>query len=337
MKIPHPIQYQGSKRNLAPRILPYFPRNIRKLVEPFAGSAAITLAAAEKQLAQSYVINDANHALVELWREIIAHPENLAERYERVWQRQHEHGDPIAWFNRVRADFNRHRRPEFFLFLLARCVKASVRYNADGEFNQSADKRRQGTLPATMREQLLGASYLLRNRVKCAHCDYREILRAATFRDLVYMDPPYQGVSRKRDSRYLLGVDFAGFVEALTELNERNISYIVSYDGRTGAKTYGPPLPDHLHLELVELHAGRSSQATLLGRTDETVESLYLSPALKKRLENSPFSYAPSQPRQLTLIEEPREKKYERLRKDSINAGQPLPTLVKDILDRRPQ
>ncbi len=312
MKIPHPIPYQGSKRTLAPRILPYFPRNIRKLIEPFAGSAAITLAVAEKQLAQSYVINDANRALIELWREIVDHPENLAEKYAAVWRHQHEHGDPIAWFNRVRADFNRTGRPELFLFLLARCVKASVRYNAAGEFNQSADKRRHGTLPATMREQLLGASYLLRSRVKCEHRDYREVLRAATPRDLVYLDPPYQGVSRKRDSRYLLGVDFAQFVEALTELNERNISYIVSYDGRTGVKTYGPPLPDHLRLELVELHAGRSSQATLLGRTDETVESLYLSPALKDRLEDSPFNYTPSQPRQLALLEEPREKKMKR-------------------------
>lgn len=312
MKIPHPIPYQGSKRSLAPRILPYFPAGIRKLIEPFAGSAAITLAAAEKQLAQSYVINDANRALIDLWREIIEHPERLAGKYERIWQQQHAHGDPIAWFNQVRSDFNRTGRPEFFLFLLARCVKAAVRYNAKGEFNQSPDKRRHGTLPATMRELLLGASYLLRNRAALEHRDYREILRAATPRDLVYMDPPYQGVSRKRDSRYLTGVDFSEFSEALAELNERGVSYIVSYDGRTGAKSYGPPLPQFLNLELIELHAGRSSQATLLGRNDETVESLYLSPALAARLGSAPFTYVARLPEQLALLEEPRAKKKKR-------------------------
>lgn len=36
-KIPHPIQYQGSKRNLAPMILRYFPENVETLIEPFAG------------------------------------------------------------------------------------------------------------------------------------------------------------------------------------------------------------------------------------------------------------------------------------------------------------
>ena len=45
--LPHPIQYQGSKRNLAPVILRYFPKGFNRLVEPFAGSAAISIAADE--------------------------------------------------------------------------------------------------------------------------------------------------------------------------------------------------------------------------------------------------------------------------------------------------
>lgn len=307
MKIPHPIPYQGSKRSLAPRILTYFPSDVRTLIEPFAGSAAITLAAAEKQLATRFLINDANVALIELWREILAHPERLADRYEKLWNRQHV--DRPAFYNRVRADFNRSKEPGHFLFLLARCVKAAVRYNGNGEFNQSPDRRRCGTLPATMREQLLGAAYLLRARTTCEHRDYREILARATPQDLVYMDPPYQGVSRQRDSRYLLGVDFAEFVEALADLNARGISYLVSYDGRTGAKTYGPALPAFLRLELVELHAGRSSQATLLGRADETIESLYLSSALKSRLGSAPFAYPEAKDVQLALLESPRREK----------------------------
>jgi len=46
MGIPHPIPYQGSKRNLAPDIMRYFPADVDTLIEPFAGSAAITLTAA---------------------------------------------------------------------------------------------------------------------------------------------------------------------------------------------------------------------------------------------------------------------------------------------------
>jgi hypothetical protein len=60
----------------------------------------------------------------------------------------------------------------------------------------------------------------------------------------------------------------------------------VSYDGRTGEKVHGRRLPGHLQLQLVELEAGRSSQATLLGRAEITFESLYLSRALAERLRS---------------------------------------------------
>ncbi|MGO8699786.1 MAG: hypothetical protein ACLQVY_18960 [Limisphaerales bacterium] len=63
---------------------------------------------------------------------------------------------------------------------------------------------------------------------------------------------------------------------------------ILSYDGRSGNRSYGKPLPAKLHLKLVEIEAGRSSQATLLGRKEMTVESLSLSPALADELEAQP-------------------------------------------------
>ena len=55
--------------------------------------------------------------------------------------------------------------------------------------------------------------------------DYREILKIARSGDLVYMDPPYQGTSNQenpRDNRYIQGVQFDDFVEALRDLNMDN-------------------------------------------------------------------------------------------------------------------
>ena len=86
--VPHPIPYQGSKRNLAPVILSYFPQHVSRLVEPFAGSAAISLAAAYRRLAGSFLINDAHTAVIDLWREIIDRPEELAVKYSRLWRAQ---------------------------------------------------------------------------------------------------------------------------------------------------------------------------------------------------------------------------------------------------------
>ena len=121
--------------------------------------------------------------------------------------------------------------------------------------------------------------------------------------DIIYMDPPYQGVCGNRDTRYLESVQFCEFVDALEKLNARNIRYIVSYDGRTGEKSYGKLLPDELNLTLIELDAGRSSQSTLLGRRDITIESLYLSPALTDELAHVPTLYRYTRGEQLCLME----------------------------------
>jgi DNA adenine methylase len=306
MKVPHPIPYQGSKRNLAPAILGYFPPHIATLIEPFAGSAAITLAAAARRLAGRYVIADLNEPLVGLWRAIIESPEKLASQYESLWRAQH--ADRRLYYDKIREEFNRTGKPDRFLYLLARCVKASVRYNAGGEFNQSPDNRRMGAAPETMRLHVLGASHLLRGKTACVAGDYKEVLARATPDDLVYLDPPYQGVCGERDPRYLQGVLFHEFVEVLETLNYRDIKYLVSYDGRTGERVHGRRLPEDLRLHHVELPAGRSSQATLLGRAEITIESLYLSPALAESL--NPACRCPRHaPKQLALLEEKAKSK----------------------------
>lgn len=280
MRVPHPIPYQGSKRRIADLIVRCFPAGVETLLEPFAGSAAVSLAAALRNQAKRFWLNDVNAPLMALWDMIINEPERIGKEYANVWRAQE--GQERAYYNAVRDEFNRCHAPGHLLFLLTRCVKASVRYNANGDFNQSPDNRRRGTLPSTMFRQITGASILLRGRTTVTAGDYRVALARAGRSDLIYMDPPYQGVCGKRDPRYVQNLAFNEFVEALEELNERRLWYIVSYDGRTGDKAFGRTLPPSLGLTHWEIEVGRSSQATLLGRSDTTFESLYLSPTLSE-------------------------------------------------------
>ena len=283
--VPQPIPYQGSKRQIAPTILQHFPATISRLVEPFAGSAALSIAAAASRRASRFWINDAHSPLIKLWRQIIHRPDELADTYTLLWNDQS--GCEREYFNKVRNRFNKEHAPGDFLYLLARCVKAAIRYNANGEFNNTPDNRRKGARPAEMRRRLCGTSALLRERTRLTAWDYRTVLDACTEEDLVYMDPPYQGVCGSRDQRYLPKVNHDEFCHELAKLNAQCIMFAVSYDGRTGTKTYGKPLPDFLQLTRLEICAGRSTQATLLGRTDMTYESLYLSPALTPSLKRA--------------------------------------------------
>ena len=298
MKASHPFPYQGSKRNIASDILQYFPSSINTLFEPFAGSAAISIAAAMRGRAKRFYINDLNKALMDLIKKIVEEPEIIADQYVTLWTSQLD--NPRLYYDDIREKFNLTGRSDYLLYLLARCVKGSIRYNANGEFNQSPDNRRKGMRPKTMRENILGVSHLLKGKSIFSSRNYRDVLELPTQDDLVYMDPPYQGVCGNRDTRYLAGIQFYEFVAELEELNNKRIRFIISYDGRTGEKMHGKKLPDHLELTHIEIEAGRSSQETLLGRNASTVESLYLSPALIDEIGNS-LLIAPKQ-KQLGLV-----------------------------------
>jgi DNA adenine methylase len=284
--VPQPFPYQGSKRQLAKEIAACLPPKCKRLIEPFAGSAAVSLATAYLRRARYFFINDAHKPLMKLWKKIINESEELAQEYKSLWLAQVGH--EREFYDWVRERFNESTEPHYFLYLLARCVKAAVRYNGDGKFNNSPDNRRLGMRPETMSQNIRHACALLRGRVRLACQDYRQILAEATPEDIVYMDPPYQGVCATRDHRYCAGVDFESFVESLSDLNRRGIAYLVSYDGRTGEKVHGRPLPAALKLIRLDIEVGRSTQATLLGRKETTIESLYLSSDLLARLGGVP-------------------------------------------------
>lgn len=290
MKIPHPIPYQGSKRNLAADILRFFPQKIDRLIEPFAGSAAISIASAYYFKANKFIVNDINEPLINLWDKIVNEPQTIIRDYHHIWNNQL--GNEEEFYYQIRDCFNQTKEPKYLLFLLAKCVKAAVRYNAEGNFNQSPDKRRKGRLPENMRFDILNVSNLLKDKVSFYSVDYEKILDMATENDLVYMDPPYQGTAKNGGFRYMEDLNHENFVISLYKLNKRNIPFILSYDGRTDNKTYGEELPKELNLHKIEIDAGRSSIATLHSRNERTYEAVYISDNLasishiNKRIES---------------------------------------------------
>ncbi len=76
--------------------------------------------------------------------------------------------------------------------------------------------------------------------------------------------------------RCLIGRVHPKIIDGLSVLNNRRIPFVLSYDGSCGDKSYGEPLPQTIARRIL-LDVGRSSQATLNGRDDVTIESLYVS------------------------------------------------------------
>lgn len=300
MKLPHPIQYQGSKRNLAPIILKYFPAKVERVVEPFAGTAAISIASAYRGFASKYLLNDYNKSLIQLLELIVKKPKEIADFYNSLWNEQHNNS--INHYYLVREKFNKSNDPRLLLYLLSRCVKGSIRYNSEGYFNQSPDKRRKGARPDNMKENIYGVSFLLKGKTTFMCLDYKELLPYIKESDLVYMDPPYQGVCGDKDQRYCSSIDYNEFILFLDELNKKKVPFLISYDGKCGNKSYGNYLPNELNLSRIEIEAGRSTQATLLGKKDVTYESLYLSESLLYLIKKIPKNYKKPAVKQIPLF-----------------------------------
>lgn len=280
-----PIPYQGSKRSLSPTICEYFPPKIDILYEPFAGSAAISLYAASKGLANNFVIGDVYEPLMNIWEMIIHQPASLARGYRLIWNEQFK--EPSTHFKKIKELYNETFDPVLLLYLIARCVKNAIRFNRLGYFTQSCDKRRTGMKPDRLERTIYATNKLLRGRVKIFKGDFQDCIKSANHNDLIYMDPPYHGTTYGKDKRYASGLKREILIENLMNLNANGIPFVLSYDGRTGDKVYSTPLPSSINAHHLEIYAGRSAQATISGYAKNTYESLYVSNLIRNDFKNS--------------------------------------------------
>lgn len=279
-----PFPYQGSKRKIADQILDRLQIKPKRIIEPFAGSAALTIAAASKQLCSSFVINDSYEPLMKLWKLIVDEPSVVINGYTELWNAQLN--DPKLFYIETRKQFNADNDPIKLLYLINRSVKGAVRFNSRGEFNQSADNRRLGKTPGRLLKDINTISYLLKDKTSFVSKDYSYVLKKAKRTDFIYMDPPYLGTSSGKDHRYHQSLDLERFIQNLEILNNQQINYMVSFDGKTGNKTYGRELPKFLELERININGGVSTQGTLNGKRVYTTESLYISSGLQRSLVN---------------------------------------------------
>jgi DNA adenine methylase len=280
---PHPFPYQGSKRKIAEQIIDKCDlSNIDCVIEPFAGTSAITLALLQNGFVEYAVINDKNAHIAGLWQKICSDPVELCDGYEQLWIDQQS--DPKRFFLESREKLNTEYSPEIFLYILARIVKGAVRYSKKGVFTQSADNRRLGMNPKRMRQNILAVSKLISGRIEVHNLCYTDpdLYGRSGKSSLIYLDPPYQGVSFTNDTRYIDGVPYEEFVEYLNERFPANPNIVVSYDGMVGEKVYGRQLPTTLPFDHYFINAGTSSQETLVGRSSTTLESLYVSRSIAR-------------------------------------------------------
>ena len=260
------IKWSGSKRKIAPvlsRLLPeatcYF--------EPFVGSGAML----PFRPCPKGVAGDIIPELIALWVKIRDVPDEVIEEYECRWKRLQTEGH-TAYYE-IRNDFNTTRNAHDFLFLTRTCVNGLIRFNHNGDFNNSLHHSRPGIAPGRLRKLVFQWSYAIQD-VTFLAADYRNTLETAGKNDLVFLDPPYEGTRGRYQPK---AFDFDDFFSELERLNQLEAKWILTLDGNAGKRKYATSIPNVLYQVQLGLTTGNSPFTKLMKTSlDSVVESVYL-------------------------------------------------------------
>ncbi len=163
------IKWTGSKHRVAPILADLLP-SAPRYFEPFVGSGAMLPFRPSKTAVAGDIIPE----LVQLWQLIRDEPAQVIKAYQQRWQRLQNEGHTIYYD--IRRDFNSSRNPFDFLFLTRTCVNGLIRFNKNGDFNNSFHLTRPGIAPHRL-DKLIQQWSVAIQQIDFVVSDYRQTLK----------------------------------------------------------------------------------------------------------------------------------------------------------------
>lgn len=184
------VRYPGGKRAMLRFLSQFLPKASQytgRFIEPFVGGAAVFLYANPKRA----VLSDSNPELIDLYKGINQDPVGVWQRYSAFGPTKTDYLEVRSW---KADDLSPTERAARLLYLNRTCFKGNWRHNAKGEFNvgYGGQSRRWA-----ISEQLLKdvARALSSADLSCA--DFEETIEMASYRDFLFLDPPYKPGDRQ--------------------------------------------------------------------------------------------------------------------------------------------
>lgn len=186
------IKWVGGKWRLRHELMALMPPGVEHMqhVEPFVGGGALFFA---KRPGRAFLC-DINQDLVDAYEAVRDKPHSLI-RMLQILSRNHskDHYYAVRERYNARAYFSLSEKAAMFVYLNKTCFNGLYRVNRRGEFNVPMGSYKNPRILDT--EGLLAASEALRD-VVLHHGSFENTLEYATSGDFVYLDPPYEPLSR---------------------------------------------------------------------------------------------------------------------------------------------
>lgn len=260
------IKWSGSKRSQTEQILSHFPKEIQTYYEPFIGGGSVLYGVLKNNLCNKAIASDICKPLIDLWNIIISDHNSLIEYYCSFWNRLQIYGQDVYYESRDR--FNADYNPLDFFCINRTCFNGLVRFSSDGKFNVSFHLTRNGIEPRKLKQIIKDWLNVLSDKVTFLNMDYEKSIESANEKDFVYFDPPYAHTK----GMYGKTFDHNRLFKALENLNNKNIKWLLSFDGN---RYPDMTIPENLYKNHYLLDSGNSSFSRLKNKQVDVKESLY--------------------------------------------------------------
>lgn len=201
------LKWAGGKRQLLPTLIKRMPERYDTYFEPFLGGGALLFALQPK----SAYVNDLNSELINMYLVVKNKPQELFIELEK-----HEKNHGHDYFYEIR---NLDRTDEFSIktdvelaartiYLNHTCFNGLYRVNRKGYFNTPLGRYKKPNI--LDKENITSVhKYFNGNNVNLYNDDYKKILKKVKQNDFVYLDPPYDPISKTESFTGYTSVGFS--------------------------------------------------------------------------------------------------------------------------------
>ncbi|HEX4920365.1 MAG TPA: DNA adenine methylase [Candidatus Bathyarchaeia archaeon] len=191
------VKWAGGKGRLVRELLSHVPAGFGDFYEPFLGGGAFFFALTTQAARFDAHLSDLNLELIATYNQIKENPEDLIAVLSRL-QDEYEHATSKSEYyygKRSTVPTSNLETVARFIFLNKTCYNGLFRVNSRGEFNVPFGRYAHPRILDA--ENIRAVSKALRHtNAELSISDFRKSIANCRKNDLVYLDPPYQPVSR---------------------------------------------------------------------------------------------------------------------------------------------
>lgn len=177
------LKWAGGKYKIIDRIIRALPKGTR-LIEPFAGSAAVFL----NTNYDTYLIADSNADLINLYKQLKKDGANFVAYSKELFVPANNKENV---FYELREEFNTTqdliRKAAIFIYLNRHCFNGLCRYNSKGLFNVPFGSYKNPPFPEMEMLNFAQKS----KKAQFIMGDFVQTMENAKVGDVIYCDPPY--------------------------------------------------------------------------------------------------------------------------------------------------